>query len=285
MSVSRTVATGLLLAAMAGPSAAAQTPVHPSFAGEWTLDPAGTRTTGGPIVVGASRPGDPAAPRIPEPAKTKDVRPIYPPHAIAASITGIVVVQATVDARGRVADLEVVRSIPALDHAAVEAVSQWEYTPAMLSGVAVPVVLTVTVTFNLGRGQSGGSSDRLLAAASSIGKGGPAASLAIKQDDNSLKITRESPAGSETVTYRLDGKESRNTLRGGGAMDGKYTYTSRWDEGRLVSRISFRGPQGPSEAAEIITVDKGRLVIQTTRPVVHGAADPLVRTHVYLPKR
>jgi TonB family protein len=282
--MNRTAVTGVLLAALLGPSAAAQTPVRPNFAGEWTLDPAGTRTTGGPIVLGIRRPGDSPAPRIPEPARTKDVRPIYPPHAIAASITGIVVVQATVDARGRVADLEVVRSIPALDQAAVEAVSQWEYAPTMLNGVAVPVVLTVTVTFNLGRGQPGGSSDRLLAAASSIGKGGPAASLSIKQDDNSLRITRAFPGGTETVTYRFDGRDSRNTLRGGGAMDGNYTYTSHWDEGRLVSRITFRGPQGPSEAAETIAVDKGQLVIQTTRPVVHGAADPLVRTQVYLPK-
>jgi periplasmic protein TonB len=33
--------------------------------------------------------------------------------------------------------------------AAVEAVRQWEYTPTLLEGVPVPVVMTVTVNFRL----------------------------------------------------------------------------------------------------------------------------------------
>jgi protein TonB len=43
----------------------------------------------------------------------------------------------------------VLRSIPLLDQAAVDAVRQWEYTPSRLNGVPVPVVITVTVTFTL----------------------------------------------------------------------------------------------------------------------------------------
>jgi TonB family protein len=35
------------------------------------------------------------------------------------------------------------------DQAAVDAVSQWRYAPTRLNGVAVPVVLTVTVTFTM----------------------------------------------------------------------------------------------------------------------------------------
>ena len=39
--------------------------------------------------------------------------------------------------------------MPLLDEAAIEAVRQWTYTPTLLNGVAVPVIMTVTVNFQL----------------------------------------------------------------------------------------------------------------------------------------
>jgi periplasmic protein TonB len=51
---------------------------------------------------------------------------------------------------GRVQDARVLRSIPLLDQAALEAVKQWEFTPTTLNGVPVPVIMTVTVQFTLG---------------------------------------------------------------------------------------------------------------------------------------
>jgi protein TonB len=43
----------------------------------------------------------------------------------------------------------VLRSIPLLDQAALDAVRQWRYTPALLNGVPVTVIMTVTVQFTL----------------------------------------------------------------------------------------------------------------------------------------
>ena len=81
--------------------------------------------------------------------KIRDVPPVYPPAAAAARLQGVVILEAVIDPSGRVADVKVVRSVPLLDEAAITAVRQWEYTPTLLSGVPVPVVLTVPVIFKL----------------------------------------------------------------------------------------------------------------------------------------
>ena len=49
----------------------------------------------------------------------------------------------------RVKDAKVLRSIPLLDQAALDAVKQWQFTPTLLNGVPVPVIMTVTVNFTL----------------------------------------------------------------------------------------------------------------------------------------
>jgi protein TonB len=43
----------------------------------------------------------------------------------------------------------VLRSVPLLDKAALDAVRQWRFTPTLLNGVPVPIVMTVTVNFEL----------------------------------------------------------------------------------------------------------------------------------------
>ena len=85
------------------------------------------------------------------PQKLREVNPVYPPLARAAGIQGIVIIEATISADGRVVDARVLRSMPLLDQAALEAVRQWEYTPTMLNGAPVPVIMTVTVQFTLSR--------------------------------------------------------------------------------------------------------------------------------------
>jgi protein TonB len=83
------------------------------------------------------------------PTKTVDVVPAYPTIARAAKVSGVVIIEAVIGADGRVEDAKILRSIPMLDQAALGAVRQWRYTPTLLNGVAVSVILTVTVTFTL----------------------------------------------------------------------------------------------------------------------------------------
>ena len=85
--------------------------------------------------------------QIRPPIKTKDVAPVYPAIAQSARVTGDVVIEATVDEEGKIADARVVKSVPLLDQAALDAVKQWEYQPSLLNGVPTPVVVTVTVRF------------------------------------------------------------------------------------------------------------------------------------------
>jgi protein TonB len=96
--------------------------------------------TGDPLPVG----GD-----IERPQKIADAKPVYPPIARAAGIDGIVIVEAIIDETGAVRDARVLRSVPLLDQAALDAVRQWRFTPSTLNGVPVAVVMTVTVRFEL----------------------------------------------------------------------------------------------------------------------------------------
>jgi len=85
--------------------------------------------------------------KISPPIKMNDVKPVYPAIAKNAGVTGVVIIEATVGADGKVIDAKVLRSVPLLDQAALDAVRQWEYSPTLLNGVPVPVVMTVTVNF------------------------------------------------------------------------------------------------------------------------------------------
>ena len=83
------------------------------------------------------------------PAKLHHVAPVYPPMALQARVQGVVIISATISASGEVIDATVLNAQPLLAQAAVDAVRQWRFTPTRLNGVAVPVVMTVTVNFQL----------------------------------------------------------------------------------------------------------------------------------------
>jgi len=111
-------------------------------------------------VVGGVVGGLPAAPpppvaavrvggQIKEPKKINNVAPVYPDIAKQARVQGIVILECTISPQGKVSDVKVLRGIPLLDQSAIDAVKQWTYTPTLLNGVPVPVIMTVTVNFKL----------------------------------------------------------------------------------------------------------------------------------------
>src|SRR5215510_11760898 len=87
--------------------------------------------------------------QIKQPTKLKHVNPVYPPIAQSARVQGVVIIEAVIGPNGKVQDARVLRSIPLLDQAALDAVKQWEFSPTLLNNVPVPVIMTVTVQFTL----------------------------------------------------------------------------------------------------------------------------------------
>ena len=86
---------------------------------------------------------------ITPPKLVKEVQPAFPEDARQARIEGVVILSVKTDAKGRVADVMILRSIPLLNQAAIDAVKQWVYKPLLINGVATPAVFTVTVRFQL----------------------------------------------------------------------------------------------------------------------------------------
>ncbi len=77
------------------------------------------------------------------------VDPVYPELARRARISGPVILQVMVDEEGSVAEIKILSGHILLTEAAVEAVSQWKYSPTLLNGEPLPVVATVTVIFKI----------------------------------------------------------------------------------------------------------------------------------------
>lgn len=125
---------------------------------QWRYQPpkvAPYRTTVAVHVVPPAAAGEPTAralrvgDAVQPPVKIKDVKPAYPEEAKAARVQGVVIVEARINEAGLVTEARVLRSIPLLDAAALEAVAGWQFTPTLLNGVPVPIIMTVTVNFVL----------------------------------------------------------------------------------------------------------------------------------------
>ncbi len=86
---------------------------------------------------------------IKPPVLIKRVDPVYPEEAEEQRIEGSVILEVTTNPYGRVHDVKILRSIPALDQAAIDAVKQWVYAPKTIDGESRGMIFTVTVMFRL----------------------------------------------------------------------------------------------------------------------------------------
>ena len=88
-------------------------------------------------------------PGMKAPTIRKNVKPEHPLAAVKARVEGTVVLEALVDEQGRVADVRVTKSIPLLDQAAMDAARQWEFTPTLMNGEPVPVLVQLEMDFRM----------------------------------------------------------------------------------------------------------------------------------------
>lgn len=86
---------------------------------------------------------------IPKPRKVRDALPVYPPIAASARVQGVVMLDLVIEPTDRVSSATVVRSMPLLDRAAIDACLQWEFEPAQIGGQPATVRDTVVVRFRL----------------------------------------------------------------------------------------------------------------------------------------
>jgi TonB family protein len=86
------------------------------------------------------------------PKLTKEIPPQYPVKAMQAGLEGAVVIEAIVEADGTVSDVHILRSLDAdhgLDEEAIRTAKSWRFDPARKDGRAVPMVVTIELTFSL----------------------------------------------------------------------------------------------------------------------------------------
>lgn len=76
--------------------------------------------------------------------------PIYPPIAIAAGVSGTVVLAATISKFGLIENLRVLSGPAMLRNSAMDAVKNWRYRPYLLNNQPVEVETTINVVFSMG---------------------------------------------------------------------------------------------------------------------------------------
>ena len=85
------------------------------------------------------------------PRKIADVKPVFPASMRAAGREGVVPIEAIIGQDGTVTSVRVLTAQvhPDFAIAAIDAVRQWRFTPTLLNGAPVEVVMTVSVSFKL----------------------------------------------------------------------------------------------------------------------------------------
>jgi protein TonB len=84
-----------------------------------------------------------------EPKRIAGAPPEYPAFARNSRVQGVVILEAVINERGTIERVKVLKSVPLLDAAAIAAVKDWRYTPTLLNGAPISVLMTITMNFTL----------------------------------------------------------------------------------------------------------------------------------------
>jgi len=79
----------------------------------------------------------------------QNVTPSYPALARAERISGVVILDVTIDEAGSVVEVRAKSGDGLLRQAAIDAVKQWKYAPTTINGNPIPVRAEVRVDFSL----------------------------------------------------------------------------------------------------------------------------------------
>jgi len=104
---------------------------------------------GGPLFPAPAAPAPVRGGQLQQPKLLSSAAAAYPPLARSQRVQGDVVIDALIDAAGKVAETKVISGNSLLQKAAVDSLRQWKYQPAILNGQPIPIHINVTIVFHL----------------------------------------------------------------------------------------------------------------------------------------
>jgi len=170
------------------------------------------------------------------------VEPVYPPEATAARVSGVVILQVTVNEAGDVSAARVLRGHPLLDGAALEAVRQWRYSPTLLNGEPVPVIASVSIAFQPGLRLAIDELGNVQEPSAGAQDGDVTRKL---NEANGVVFISPHPR----VPFRVL-EESLRALQKAGAKELRFTGPYTFREGRLYYTVQAPEIQAPELALE-----------------------------------
>lgn len=89
--------------------------------------------------------------KIDPPVLIKKVKLIYPKYALKNKIEGRAILKVLVSEKGTVDQIDIIQSTgdTSLDQAAIDAVKQWEFYPALIDGEKSASLISLPVVFKL----------------------------------------------------------------------------------------------------------------------------------------
>lgn len=92
------------------------------------------------------------------------------------------------------------------------------------------------------------------------GFGGLGMGATVKQTADALVVERTMGDNKVTLTYKLDGSESKNTMMGRGGQQMESVSVAKWDGGKLI----INSKVGENESSQVWSLAGNVLTIETT---------------------